>query len=86
MKRPAAKWWRTLDWVVGCGAAGLLLGLIIQQMAGGRGNLILGIGAAGAVTGLMAASGANFDAGWRGVALSLAAAILTFLVVGTLIG
>lgn len=81
MKRPAAKWWRTLDWAFGCGAAGLLLGLSIQQLAGGSGVLILGLGAAGVVTGVLAASGANFDAGWRGVALSMVGAILTFLAV-----
>ena len=85
LKRPAAKWWRTLDWAFGCGAAGLLLGLVLQQSVGGRTSAVLGLGAAGVAAGLLVASGANLDAGWRGAALSITVGILAFLAVVALL-
>ncbi len=42
-------------------------------------HLVLGMGAAGAVAVFLAASGANLDTGgWRGAAVALAGAVVTF--------
>lgn len=79
LKRPKASYWATFDWVAGCGAAGLLVGMVIQQIIGGSFNPVFAMGVAGAVTGVLVACGADLArAGWRGAGLCIMCAMVAF--------
>lgn len=56
------------------------IGSLIQKTTHGSTAPVAGLAFGGAMAAFMALSGANFDAGWRGVALTFAATVVTFLV------
>lgn len=72
--------WSSGVWVWGCAAGSLLVGLVIHSVTQGNPHLVFALGAAGAVAGLLVASGAHpHDAGWQGGALCFAGAVAAFV-------
>lgn len=69
-----------------CGAGGMLLGALIQRQTAGALAPVYGMGAAAFVASLLALSGADTDAGWRGVVLTAGSAILAFFLATTAVG
>lgn len=62
-------------------AGGTYLGSIIQRQTEGSLAPVAGMAAAAGVATFLALSGADLDAGWRGVALTLGGAVLSFALV-----
>lgn len=71
------------DWLLlpVAGALGGYLGVLIHQHVGsGSAAPVAGLAAAGVVAAGLALAGADMDAGWRGMALTGAGALVGFLV------
>lgn len=62
-----------------CGMGGACVGSVIQHLSQGDVAGVVAMAAAGAATGLLAASGANLDAGWRGLTVALVGAGVAFV-------
>lgn len=62
-------------------AGGAYLGSLIQRHTEGSLEPVAGMAAAAGAATFLALSGADLDAGWRGVALTLGGAVLTFALV-----
>lgn len=60
-------------------AGGTYLGSLIQRQTEGSLAPVVGMAAAAGAATLLALSGADLDAGWRGVALTLGAAVAAFV-------
>lgn len=61
-------------------AGGAYLGSLIQKTTQGSTTPVAAMAFTAGMVTFMGLSGANFDAGWRGVALTSVAALLTFVV------
>ena len=61
-------------------AGSTCLGALIQKSTQGALAPVVGLAFAGGVAAFLILAGANFDAGWRGFALTFGAALLAFLV------
>lgn len=61
-------------------AGSTYLGSLIQKTTQGSLALVAGLAAAGGVATVLVLAGADFDAGWRGFALTLGASLLAFVV------
>jgi hypothetical protein len=59
-------------------AGGAYIGALIQQHTGGSVAPVVGMAAAAGFGTFLALSGADLDAGWRGVALTLAGSLFAF--------
>ena len=66
-------------------AGGAYFGSLIQRHAGGSLAPVAGMAAAAGVATFLALSGADLDAGQRGVTLTLGGAILSFVLVTTVL-
>ena len=62
-------------------AGGAYLGSLIQHHTEGSQAPVAGMAAAAGVATFLALSGADLDAGWRGAALTLGGAVLSFALV-----
>lgn len=62
-------------------AGGAYIGSLIQRHTEGALAPVTGLAAAAGVATFLALSGADLDAGWRGVALTLGGAVVSFVLV-----
>jgi hypothetical protein len=65
-------------------AGSTYLGSLIQKTTAGSAAPVAGMAAAGGVAAFLILAGADFDAGWRGFALTFGASLLAFVV--TMVG
>jgi hypothetical protein len=69
-----------VPWAVLCGLLGAAVGAFLVHLTRGPSAVVVAMTIAGICVGVLAAAGANLDAGWRGAAVAMVGGLASFAV------